>query len=253
MKTIQFSRDTAFESAVKLLRTPPENYRPVIPDVSQAKPLPDSAYSQRIQWLAERIPAGSRLLDLGCGRGEILHFLERERKVKYLGLEREPDHLASCCQVGVKAIAADFNNLADPALRYACSQQWDTVIIIDSLVYWRCPSVVLAALSDRCERAYISVNNVGHARFRWRALCGADMELPNSRGSLAKGNLEFSTDWYNQRWTLDSFVNWGTAMGYNVRPVARRSVNAKYLPLGFLPGLTARSLMFELTPSGRKA
>lgn len=250
MNTPKFKFDNAFEAAVQLLRTPPENFQPDCPDVSQAKDLPQSAYSQRIQWLAERITTGSRLLDLGCGRGEILHFLKRERNIDYLGLEREPDHLASCHSVGVKAIAADFNNLADLALRHACSQQWDTVIIIDSLVYWRCPSVVLAALSDRCKRIYISVNNVGHIRFRWRALCGADMELPNSRGSMAKGNVEFSPDWYNQRWTLDSFVNWGTAMGYNVRPVARRSVNARYLPLGLLPGLTARSLMFELTPVG---
>jgi methionine biosynthesis protein MetW len=253
VKTIKFSRDAAFESAVKLLRTAPDNYEPEMPNTSHWQPLPDTAYSQRIQWLAERIPAGSRLLDLGCGRGEILHFLERERKVKYLGLERDPDHLVSCHRVGIKALLADFNDLADPALRYACSQQWDTVIIIDTLVYWRCPSVVLAALSDRCQRIFVTVNNSAHIRNRWRALRGIDTQLPNARGSLAKGNLEFSPNWSNKRWTMQSFQIWSEAMGYKARPVARRSVNAKYLPLGFLPGLTARSVMFELTPSNRMA
>ncbi len=249
MKPLKFSRDAAFESAVKLLRTPPENFQPGFPDLSAAQALPKSAYSQRIQWLAERITTGSRLLDLGCGRGEILHFLGLKRQVKSLGLEREAQHLGSCHQIGVPAILSDFNNLADPALRYACSQEWDTVLIIDTLVYWRCPSVVLAALSDRCQRIYVTVNNAAHFRNRWRALCGVDVELPNARGTLAQGNLEFSPNWFNKRWTVQSFCVWGKAMGYDVRPVARRSVNAKYLPLGILPSLTARSVMYELIPS----
>jgi methionine biosynthesis protein MetW len=253
VNTYKFSRDAAFDSAVELLRRAPENYTPALPDTANGRPLPDSAYTQRIRWLAERIPTGSRLLDLGCGRGEILHFLDRERKVKYLGLERDQDHLASCHRVGIEALLADFNDLADPALRYACSQQWDTVIIIDTLVYWRCPSVILAALSDRCQRIFVTVNNSAHIRNRWRALRGIDTQLPNARGSLAKGSLEFSPNWSNKRWTMQSFAVWSAAMGYDARPVARRSVNAKYLPLGFWPSLTARSVMFELTPSKRNA
>jgi SAM-dependent methyltransferase len=241
-------RDEAFEAAVVQLRRAPENYTPPEPDFSQAQALPEDAFTQRIQWLAERIPARSRLLDLGCGRGEILHFLSRRLQVNYLGLEREPEHLVACHRIGVRAIPADFNNLSDLALRHACSQRWETVLIIDSLTYWRCPAVVLAALQDRCQRLFVTVNNAAQLRHRCQLLLGNDIDLPNTRGSLAKGELEFSPEWFTNRWTVMGFQAWCEALGYAVRPVARRSVSAKYLPLGLFPGLFARSVLFELTP-----
>jgi methionine biosynthesis protein MetW len=243
-------RDAAFEQAVRLLRQAPDAAPPIpTPDPSQIKTPPENAFTQRIQWLAERIPQGSRLLDLGCGRGEILYFLHHHRQVDYLGLEREPEHLAACHRIGVPAIAADFNQLDDPAMRFACSQRWDTVLIIDSLVYWRCPALVLAALQDRCQRIFVTVNNAGHFRYRWRSLCGQDDTLPNARRSSIKGPLEFSTQWFNHRWTVRGFQTWGEALDYNVKPMARRSIGAEYLPLGPLPGCLCKSVLYELTPA----
>ena len=64
----------------------------------------------------------------------------------------------------MRAIPADFNQLEDPALRFACSQHWDTVLIIDSVAYRRCRALVLAALQDRCQRIFVTVNNAGHVR-----------------------------------------------------------------------------------------
>ena len=245
----QAKRDAAFLEALRRLRQAPDS-PPAIPTLepSQDNVPPEGAFTQRISWLVERIPRGSRLLDLGCGKGEILHYLHQHRQVDYLGLERESEHLAACHRIGVRAIPADFNQLDDPALRFACSQQWDTVLIIDSLIYWRCPALVLAALQDRCQRIFVTVNNAGHLRYRWQLLRGKENNLPNARGSSTDGQIEFSTEWFNNRWTMSSFQSWGEALGYNIKPLARRGVNAEYLPLGFLPGCFCRSVLYELTP-----
>ena len=236
--------EASFQAAVDLLRRAPAGYAPPVFEPSRTAPLPDTDLTQRIEWLAQRIPAGSRILDLGCGRGEVLHFLGRRFPGDHLGLERDPEFLERCRSIGVRAIPSDFNDPADPALRFACSQGWDVVLIIDSMVYWRYPAVVLAALQDRCKRIYVTVNNAAHLRSRVELLAGTIAERPNMRGDA------FSTDWYANRWSVRGFQAWGEALGYATRPLARRSVSAKYLPLWVLPGVFARSVLFELTPQG---
>ena len=41
------------------------------------------------QW----IEPSSRVLDLGCGRGELLDYLTREKSVRGLGLDIDPDNI----------------------------------------------------------------------------------------------------------------------------------------------------------------
>lgn len=241
-------RDAAFDSAVRQLRHAPEGYAPPLPDFSGSRLLPDKARTQRIRWLAARIPTGSRVLDLGCGRGEVLHFLTRDLRIEYLGLEREPAFREECRRIGVRAIAADFNDLNDPALRHACSQRWDVVLIIDSINYWRYPAVVLAALQDRCQRIFVTIVNAAHVRRRLQCLAGTALELPNVRGSAAAGAAEFTTNWFVNGWTMSSFEHWCAALGYRAAAVARRQVNAEYRPLRPLPGLFDRCVVYELSP-----
>ena len=244
----QVIEDPTFKAAVSLLRQAPIGYQAPKLDLSQTQPLPDEALTQRIRWLTERIRAGERILDLGCGRWEMLYFLGRKFPGDHLGLEREPEFLERCRHIGVRAISADFNNPADPALRFACSQEWDVVLIIDSIVYWRYPAVVLAALQDRCKRMFVTVNNAGHLSRRLQLLAGNLDVLPNIRGSIADGRIHWSMDWFSNRWTVRGFQIWCEALGFSATPVARRSVTARYLPLGPLPSLFARSTVFELTP-----
>src|SRR5690606_41381911 len=55
------------------------------------------------------IPAGSRVLDLGCGTGELLAWLREHKQVSGYGLEIDPDNIDRCVEKGVNVIEQDLD------------------------------------------------------------------------------------------------------------------------------------------------
>ena len=54
--------------------------------------------------IQEWIAPGSRVLDLGCGDGELLAWLRDNKQVAGYGLEIDPDKIALCIERGVNVI-----------------------------------------------------------------------------------------------------------------------------------------------------
>lgn len=213
---------------------------------------PDPAASiprrtQRIEFLLARIPRGARVLDLGCGPGDMLYYLRQERNVTGLGLERHPEALATARARGLNVLPVDLNDPNNPALRHACSQKWDVVLAIDTIFYWHYPAVVLSALSDRVGEFYISVGNSAHIKRRWQVLLGRTDVWPN-HSPTAEGSLYHPERTVTGQWSLDGFVTWSAGLGFDCRLLARRSIRAMYLPPSPFTRLTDRFFLFHLTP-----
>lgn len=57
------------------------------------------------QW----VKPGDHVLDLGCGDGTLLDFLQRERQATGFGLEINPDHITTCMSKGVAVIEQNLD------------------------------------------------------------------------------------------------------------------------------------------------
>ena len=64
--------------------------------------------------ISDWIRPGARVLDLGCGDGALLAYLQAQRQVSGYGLEIDTANIVKCIQAGVNVIHADLEaGLAD--------------------------------------------------------------------------------------------------------------------------------------------
>ncbi|MFH1519422.1 MAG: methionine biosynthesis protein MetW [Candidatus Omnitrophota bacterium] len=56
------------------------------------------------------IKPGSKVLDLGCGNGDLLYFLVREKKVKAQGIELDEQAIYKCVEKGLSVFHGDIES-----------------------------------------------------------------------------------------------------------------------------------------------
>ena len=77
----------------------------------------------------EMIPAGSSVLDLGCGNGELLNLLNTRKNTRGSGIEVDEQAVRQCAALGVSVSQQDIENgLADYG-----DKSFDFVILNESL------------------------------------------------------------------------------------------------------------------------
>ncbi|WP_300651221.1 methionine biosynthesis protein MetW [Pseudomonas sp.] len=109
------------------------------------------------------IPAGSRVLDLGCGNGELLAWLAEHKGVSGYGLEIDPDNIAQCVGKGVNVIEQNL----DKGLGNFASNSFDVVVMTQSLQALHFPDKVLAEMLRIGKTCIITFPNFAHWRCRW--------------------------------------------------------------------------------------
>jgi len=105
---------------------------------------------------------GSRVLDVGCGEGELLELLSREKGVDGRGLEISPEGVSACLARGLAVVQGD----ADDDLDYFPARAFDYAVLSQTLPQVRQPRHVLSELLRIAERAIVSLPNFGHWRIR---------------------------------------------------------------------------------------
>ena len=92
-----------------------------------------------MQALAQLVPFGSRVLDLGCGDGAMLAYLQSTRGCSGYGIEIDGANLLACVQRGVNVIQLNL----DQGLALFGDQSFDVVLQIDTLQHLRNAQVML--------------------------------------------------------------------------------------------------------------
>ncbi len=123
--------------------------------------------------IAEHIAPGSRILDVGCGNGELMAALRDERGCDVRGMELDPHDAALCVARGLSVIQGD----ADVDLAFYPDQGVDYAILSQTLQTTMRPDKVMEELLRIGRRAFVSFPNFAHWRVRVSLLWGGRMPV----------------------------------------------------------------------------
>jgi methionine biosynthesis protein MetW len=126
-----------------------------------------------LRLIAEMVAPGSRVLDIGCGDGELLAYLARARQVDGRGMELSQSGVNACVSHGLSVIQGD----ADGDLDDYPSDAFDYAVLSQTLQATRNPRLVIGNLVRIGRRAIVSFPNFGHWRIRANLLLNGRMPL----------------------------------------------------------------------------
>lgn len=185
-----------------------------------------------LQIIASWIKPGSKVLGLGCGEGDLLYWLKKEKQVRECGIEIKESKVVKCIEKGLSVLQGDINeeieDYPDNAFDYAiCSQTLQQVYE---------PSGLIQAMMRVAKMGVVSFPNFGHYRVRLQ-LCFTG-RAPVTR--------ELPYSWHDtpniRVLSLNDFEKFSKQVGFNI--LKRAAINTKEnhrhgRKAAFLPNLFA--------------
>ncbi len=121
-----------------------------------------SALRPDLAVIAANVAPGSKVLDVGCGDGDLLAALRDARQADARGMELDPMGVAECVARGLSVIQGD----ADTDLSFYPDGAVDYAILSQTLQTTRRPDLVLDELLRIGRQAFVSFPNFAHWRVR---------------------------------------------------------------------------------------
>ena len=108
------------------------------------------------------IEPGSRVLDLGCGDGALLAYLQEEKGVRAVGLEIDPLKIEKCLAAGVAVIEQNLNQ----GLSNFETGSFDTVLLAQTLQALDNPAELVQEMLRIGKNGIVTFPNFGNWRSR---------------------------------------------------------------------------------------
>jgi methionine biosynthesis protein MetW len=121
-----------------------------------------------LQAIARLVPEGSRVLDLGCGDGALLDYLQKHRGCSGYGVEIDDRNIQACVKRGVNVIQLNL----DEGLNMFADQSFDVVLQIDTLQHLRNAEVMLRETVRVGRTGILAFPNFAHWPNRLSILLG---------------------------------------------------------------------------------
>lgn len=178
-------------------------------EVATAEPACPSADQLRpdLREIAELIHPGTKVLDLGCGNGELLEYLVRDKQVRGRGIELSEEGVLACVRRG---LSVRQGNLQEGLADYP-SHSMDYVVLSQTLPFLDDPAMIIKEMLRVGQTAIVSFTNWGYWRCR--------LEL------LMTGRIPQADDlpqaWHEaprwQAFTITDFANFCRKVGVEIK------------------------------------
>lgn len=116
--------------------------------------------------IIELVKPGSRVLDLGCGRGDLLQALQVEKRVRVEGIEVAEEMIKECVGKGLFVFHGDL----DEGLADFNDKSVDYVIATNTLQVLHRPEVLLREMARVGKHCIVGLSNFAHWRVRTELL-----------------------------------------------------------------------------------
>ena len=157
--------------------------------------------------IAEMVPVGGKVLDLGCGDGALLDHLVQSKQVTGRGIELSETGMLACVRRG---LSVRQGNLQEGLADYP-DNSFDVVILSQTLRYLDNPSMILSEMLRVGDQAIVSFSNWGYWRSRLTLLL---------RGRIPEA-LDHPQTWYEvprwQAFTVADFTDFCQQRGFRIR------------------------------------
>ncbi|MHB0870743.1 MAG: methionine biosynthesis protein MetW [Chloroflexota bacterium] len=199
-------------------------------------PIPVLTERMDLHLISRLVQEGSSVLDLGCGDGQLMELLIRERRVTARGVEIAEEGIYSCISRGLSVHHGDL----DEGLEDYPDGSFDYVILSQTLQAVHKPRLVLQEMLRVGRLGIVTFPNFAHWQPRIQLALGGRM--PKSE--------DLPYEWYStpniHLTTIQDFLDLCQAEGISV-------VKAIYLSgkrrIRLLPNLRARTALLVLKKS----
>lgn len=124
--------------------------------------------SSMLETIAALVPAGSRVLDLGCGTGELLAWLQTHKGCTGYGVELDDANVLACAQRGVNVLQLNL----EEGLAIFEDQSFDVVLQLETLQHLRNTEAMLRETARVGRIGVVSFPNFAHWPNRLQVAAG---------------------------------------------------------------------------------
>ncbi len=136
-----------------------------------------------LKLIADLIRDEEKILDVGCGEGSLINYLQKQKNVDCRGIELSQNGVNKCVTKGLSVIQGDANfDLKDYP-----DGAFSTVILSQTIHAMLLPDVTLSDLIRIGDRAIVSLPNFGYWKIRLNLLFS---------GTMPKNKI-LPYEWYN--------------------------------------------------------